>query len=745
MYNSPVKEPDRPVKEPDRHSNGCAQTSLQDLSIILRDHWSKIHEEMHRWADEQEAILDKVFAHLADDQSQAASTSTQEMISLRPKHGVGRSREAPTFHQSAIPASLVDEFPVYEHLEPLSTNSSLGRDGNPSLGRRFTPVLPSPTPSTTGRSGMSGMSGIWASSNSRDVAPRILMDSSPRSLNGGTNSTVDMNSSFGSRVHFALKNSLKYVAADNGTNSSLPIPIGTNTSDMSASDQNSGPSRDDSSLGNFSIDNANKTRPRRADKHSPSDRTTYSSLPFFGQSVGLVARRLQFQRIHTSGIWSPNKKKHRSPFGRLSKTIGVVVYSSTFDSLCATVIILNAIIIGISADHEIKNIWDPEIKWIGPVEFGFCVYYTLEVILRMLVQGPKYFTETGAMWNWFDVALVVQGINDQIINLLVDDDPGSQNWSFLRLLRLMRMMKLLRMIRLMHFFKELRMILYSMMGSIKAMFWAIMLMLLLSYMFGIMMLQGCASHLQGMRPGSAEALQETEKTYEHWGSVVGAMNSLFMVVTSGMDWHEVVQPVHAAGDHFYILFLMYIGCFVFVVTNTITSIFVESAIEHSQKDHQFVIQLELEKKHVYVQKLQAFYDEIDTDKQGVISYEKFCEYAEDPRMLAFAASLEIDILNAKQFFCMLSDSGTRLVDVETFVVGCIKLKGMAKNMDLMELIYSHKKAVADQAKTNELICSTLRRIEGAVGHSGPLGMKACSLHSINRYELEPVEEIRAPA
>eukprot|EP00972_Heterocapsa_arctica_P049558 7294184-Heterocapsa_arctica.AAC.1 len=59
-------------------------------------------------------------------------------------------------------------------------------------------------------------------------------------------------------------------------------------------------------------------------------------------------------------------------------------------------------------------------------------------------------------------------------------DPGDVakgDVSFLRVMRLMKMWKLLRMIRLMKAFRELRLILNSVMGSMKSMFWAVVLIL----------------------------------------------------------------------------------------------------------------------------------------------------------------------------------------------------------------------------------------------------------------------------
>jgi len=47
------------------------------------------------------------------------------------------------------------------------------------------------------------------------------------------------------------------------------------------------------------------------------------------------------------------------------------------------------------------------------------------------------------------------------------------------------------------------------------------------------------------------------------------------------------------------------------------------------------------------------------------------------------------------------------VNLENFVIGCIKLKGLAKSMNLMDLIYSQKQAYmehSEQLDTFENFC-----------------------------------------
>merc|ERR1719336_3617742 len=109
-----------------------------------------------------------------------------------------------------------------------------------------------------------------------------------------------------------------------------------------------------------------------------------------------------------------------------------------------------------------------------------------------------------------------------------------------------------------------------------------------------------------------------------------------MATTAGTDWEIVSQPLHHVGGHFYAFFLLYIAFFLFVIMNTLTSLFVETTILHADRDQAQIIQQELERKEEYVAKLKAFFHELDDDQSGHVKYEAFRQRANDPRMHAFA-------------------------------------------------------------------------------------------------------------
>lgn len=211
------------------------------------------------------------------------------------------------------------------------------------------------------------------------------------------------------------------------------------------------------------------------------------------------------------------------------------------------------------------------------------------------------------------------------------------------------------------------------------MFWAFLLVTVLQYVAGVCFLQGCSQVLKDRPDISPEIRDQIE---EYWCTVVRAMHSLFAACTGGANWYEMANPLHEAGSVYYGLFMVYIGFFILVVLNTLTSIFLQSTIEYSEQDHEMMIQRELEYKEDYVNLVSAFFDEIDDDGSGDLTLDEFRKHVGNAKLKAFATSMDIPIDDAEMFFRVLSNNGAVTVDIDTFVVGCIKLKGHARSVDL---------------------------------------------------------------
>merc|ERR1712224_255388 len=111
------------------------------------------------------------------------------------------------------------------------------------------------------------------------------------------------------------------------------------------------------------------------------------------------------------------------------------------------------------------------------------------------------------------------------------------------------------------------------MGSIKGMFWSLILIAGVLYMFALIFVNACADHLQDTSGDDLDSKVNVKLVY-YFGSVQGAMSSLFVAVTGGMDWLDMAEPLLSVGDFYYGVFQLYVAFFFTVIMNTITALFV---------------------------------------------------------------------------------------------------------------------------------------------------------------------------
>eukprot|EP00929_Paragymnodinium_shiwhaense_P039723 TRINITY_DN20835_c0_g1_i2.p1 TRINITY_DN20835_c0_g1~~TRINITY_DN20835_c0_g1_i2.p1 ORF type:complete len:367 (-),score=72.90 TRINITY_DN20835_c0_g1_i2:91-1191(-) len=326
------------------------------------------------------------------------------------------------------------------------------------------------------------------------------------------------------------------------------------------------------------------------------------------------------------------------------------------------------------------------------MELMFCVFYTGELVLRLSVQRHYYFYSSDWGWNSFDFLLVLVSLQEMVMQFMPIDSTGV-NMSFLRILRVMKMVRLFRVVRLMRMFRELRLIWNSIFGCVKAIFWAMVLILSVSFMVGICFVQASTGYL---REAQGELTpEEIEVIMVSWGSVETATLTLYQSVTGGNNWGDVAASLWQVGGAYYMLFLLYILFYTCVISNTITSLFVESTMVNADRDQQVVIQNALENTEEYIEKLRGWFSTVDTDGSGDVTYDEFCDKLQDPQAVAFASTLNIEVTDLKQFFAGLSNNGTRPVNLEAFVIGCIRMRGPAKSMDLLELMFHEREAAAE--------------------------------------------------
>jgi len=330
------------------------------------------------------------------------------------------------------------------------------------------------------------------------------------------------------------------------------------------------------------------------------------------------------------------------------------------------------------------------------VDRVFVVFFAAELALRFYADRCDLFRYSERWWNAFEVILFCQAT---VSFLYRKYEIG------LGVLRALRFVRILRMVRLMRLFQSFRTMIFSIIHSIPALFWSLLLMVFLLFVFAFALSHGLI-HVYGNLPATTR--QQLDVYYP---SLTYTSMTLFMAIAGGYDWHELVNPLHKTAWFLPVGFYLFIFFMVFGVLNVVTSVFVDSAYQVSQKDPEVRIQRALAAEQRYIRQLQAFFSEVDLDNSKTISWDEFQRHLLSDEAQVYLASLEIDHTHARHLFDLLDEDGTGELDIEELIEGCLRLKGTAKSVDVALILHKHellRRRLEDQFKD-------LRRHFGLMG------------------------------
>lgn len=334
------------------------------------------------------------------------------------------------------------------------------------------------------------------------------------------------------------------------------------------------------------------------------------------------------------------------------------------------------------------------------VENCFNGVFTVELLMRLLAYEGAFFTGPEWKWNMLDMILVVPSVVEFAIQTL------EFNISFMRTLRLLRMLRTLRMIRIMRFaatFRHLRLMLLAVLKSLVPLFWAIFFLTFLMFLFAVMFMQGTAQYLANIT--SAEDQSFVPDMQEFFTTLPMMLLTLLLCISGGISWWEIATIVRELGVGYLLMFILFILIMLIVVLNIITGIFVNESIETASKDHDLIVQMEVLHTRQMLFELQRLFEEIDGDADGSITLEEFENALRDQQgsVRGVFRLLDIDITDARDFFSVIDVDGSNRIEIDEFVMGCLRLKGNGHHLGLESVMQEHKKRLKDMNRRQERV------------------------------------------
>lgn len=384
-----------------------------------------------------------------------------------------------------------------------------------------------------------------------------------------------------------------------------------------------------------------------------------------------------------------------------------LVHCSQFEVFFAVLIVTNSVLIGIEADVLARSRQEQAPRVFFVLGSIYNLIFFLELMLRMLAEGKRYLECEKWLWNSLDVLIVLGSVLEMSLEAVTlaaqssgKDVHNISNMRIVRLIRLTRLLRAFRLPRIIRFISALRTLVYSIAVTLKSLMWAMLLLLLITYVFAIVFAQAVNSYLVRLEEAGTP-LSETDHMLEHfWGNLIISMTSLFKSISGGIDWHEAVGPLGAVSFVWQVWFYVFICFTYFAVLNVVTGVFCNSAIETAQNDPDMMSIALLEARRKYMRSIQKVFSTMDLDKNGSISIQEFEHHIQQESAQAYLAAMDIDVNDAWMLFKLLDTDGTNVIEFDEFVDGCLRLRGTAKGVDVAKVIYDHKSM---QRKLNKIL------------------------------------------
>merc|ERR1712032_540058 len=177
----------------------------------------------------------------------------------------------------------------------------------------------------------------------------------------------------------------------------------------------------------------------------------------------------------------------------------------------------------------------------------------------------------------------------------------------------------------------------------------------------------------------------------------------FQAVSGGVSWRDVAAPLLEIHWSYAIWVSAFVSFVIFAVLNIVTGVFVGSAMQSAQEDQDVVIADQMNQEDSYANEVLRIFEEADKNNSGFLELHELEAHFKDHRVRAYLRHIGLDIDEAVGLFQLLDIGNTGRVDSKAFLLGCMRLKGPAKNVDVATLLRENKRMMVMWSKFMQFV------------------------------------------
>jgi len=241
-----------------------------------------------------------------------------------------------------------------------------------------------------------------------------------------------------------------------------------------------------------------------------------------------------------------------------------MVTHPAFDLFFALVVLTNSAYIGVEVQYSMQDLSQAGQVVFDIIGSTYTVAFTLELVLRIWGYGCRdFFCREDWAWSILDVFIVATSLSELvlIIDAAVNQSEGESlsgitSLKAFRIIRMTRLLKTVRLMRIFRFVLALRMLITSILHTLKSLFWALVLLLLIVYVFAVLFVQAVHEYRSDFL--SSLTVEENDALERYFDSLASTMITLFMSIANGVSWENVLYPLMKISPFWVMCFLFFV-------------------------------------------------------------------------------------------------------------------------------------------------------------------------------------------
>mmetsp|Transcript_115486 Transcript_115486/g.331471 ORF Transcript_115486/g.331471 Transcript_115486/m.331471 type:complete len:728 (-) Transcript_115486:165-2348(-) len=366
------------------------------------------------------------------------------------------------------------------------------------------------------------------------------------------------------------------------------------------------------------------------------------------------------------------------------------IQSPAFEMAVALLCAFSAALVGIEIQWQASHLGQPVPGAFYALQQTCAAIFLAEVLMRIWAFGfCSMYCKNGFGWDHFDLVVVASIFFEVAVDVATHfasaetarDNPAAVGQSrIVRALRIAKMARAIRIHRILRFVAPLRTLVFSIMATLKSLFWSMILLLMMMYIVSTLITQRALEQL-----AEGTELGQDSRLCEYWCSLDASMLTLFQSIAGGLSWREPLEPLFEEALLTPWIFVAYISIVYFAVLNVVTAVFCTRAIETTQKNPELGASATIIDRQMYAKNLSAFFAAMDQDNRGVITLADFERAVNDHVLSAHLATLELDTTDAWSLFKLIDADMSGFISREEFISGCESIKGGARGIQLAQM------------------------------------------------------------